>query len=193
MHANPPDDFVRHIIQSYSRDCDVTVDVGCGPAAYKHCFRGKYIGLDFTPDEYHPGMPRAVDLIGHAEDIPLDDASVDMVFSKSAFFLANDHRAALAEFWRVLRPGGRVLIMDYNRRTQRRIQAHPNTPQSLKIDTRLPCWTQWGLRSLVRSCGYQQVEIVAPARRHVSGAEYWLRLLYTEIAGTYAIVTAVRP
>lgn len=189
---NPPDKFVQHIISTFARPDQTVVDIGCGPAAYKECFPGKYIGLDFTDEDYHPGMPRAVDIIGTANEIPLDDESVDMVFSKSAFFLSNDPIAALEEFKRVLRPGGRILIMDYNRRTQRRIQAHKNTPQSPKTDTRLPCWTQWGLRSLVKSCGYKEVEIVAPASRELSKLEALGRILFTELFGTYAIVTGTK-
>lgn len=193
MKPNPPDEFVRFIIGRHARPGDTVLDVGCGPAAYRDCFPGKYIGLDFTNDEYHPGMPRHVDLVGTANNIPMDDQSVDMVFSKSAFFLANDPRAALVEFMRVLRPGGRILLMDYNRRTQKRIQAHENTPQSAKQDKTLPCWTQWGLRSLVDSCGFENAEIVAPARREVSKLEAFCRILFTELFGTYAVVTATKP
>lgn len=193
MQPNPPDAFVRHVIGRYARPGETVIDVGCGPAAYRDCFPGKYIGLDFTDDEYHPGMPRHVDLVGTANNIPMDDQSVDMVFSKSAFFLANDHKAALLEFWRVLKPGGRILIMDYNRRTQRVLETSGHKPQSLRPDRSLPCWTQWSLRSLIRSAGYEHVEIVPPAPRNVSKIEAIARIIHQELFGTWAIVTATKP
>lgn len=193
MQPNPPDEFVTHIIAKFAKPDQVVLDIGCGPAAYKSCFPGKYIGLDFTPDEYHPGMPRAVDLVGTANDIPMDDQTVDLIFSKSAFFLSDDHAAALKEFLRVLRPGGRILLMDYNRRTQRVLQTRGNKPQSPKLDRSLPCWTQWGLRSLVCAAGYDQAEIVTPASREVSRLESAARVIHQELFGTWAIVTGVKP
>jgi SAM-dependent methyltransferase len=197
MRPNPPDAFVQGIIRQFARAGQTVVDVGCGPAAYKSCFPGTYIGLDFTPDEYHPGMPRAVDIVGHAADIPLGDNSVDMVFSKSAFFLAEDHAAALREFWRVLRPGGRVLLMDYNRRTQKRLETSEAAPNRnnghvYRQHARLPCWTQWQLCGLLRKAGFTDARIVTPAKAEVSLPERWARIVHQEMRGTWAIVTGTR-
>lgn len=43
------------------------------------------------------------------DSLPLADACVDGVFCYGAIFFV-DYRAALAEFWRVLRPGGRIYV-----------------------------------------------------------------------------------
>lgn len=51
-------------------------------------------------------------LDGTAEDIPLPDASVDVVTSNGVINLVPDKAAAMAEIERVLRPGGRVQIAD---------------------------------------------------------------------------------
>jgi SAM-dependent methyltransferase/TusA-related sulfurtransferase len=51
-------------------------------------------------------------LAGNAEDIPLPDASVDVVTSNGVLNLVPDKRAAFAEIHRVLRPGGRLQVAD---------------------------------------------------------------------------------
>src|SRR6185312_14266749 len=49
---------------------------------------------------------------GTIEDLPLDDAAVDVVISNCVVNLSTDKRAVLAETYRVLVPGGRVGISD---------------------------------------------------------------------------------
>jgi arsenite methyltransferase len=49
---------------------------------------------------------------GVIEDIPLDDATVDVVISNCVINLSTDKPAVLSEMYRVLRPGGRVGVAD---------------------------------------------------------------------------------
>lgn len=58
------------------------------------------------------GITNATFLKGTIEDVPLPDASVDVVISNCVINLAEDKAAVIAEAFRVLRPGGLLAVAD---------------------------------------------------------------------------------
>ena len=49
---------------------------------------------------------------GDLEDVPLRDASVDLAFFSQSLHHAQHPERAVAEAWRILKPGGRIVVLD---------------------------------------------------------------------------------
>src|SRR5271157_6067659 len=102
------------------------LDLGCGAgfdtllASRKVGPNGKVIGIDLTPEMVAKARTNA-ETLGLAnveffqceiEDLPLPDASVDLVISNGVFNLCPDKPRVLSEVFRVLIPGGRLHMAD---------------------------------------------------------------------------------
>jgi arsenite methyltransferase len=78
---------------------------------------GSVICLDTAADHLEQiwevrADPRLSLLVGDADVVPLPDASVDVVLGRSAFAATRNGAAAARELHRVLRPGGRVSLVE---------------------------------------------------------------------------------
>jgi len=103
------------------------LEVGCGQGADLSRFAStgaQVFGVDLTSK--HCQITRdfiaAMDGRAHiaqsnAVRLPFADASFDLVYSFGVLLLVEDLDAAVAEIHRVLRPGGTVIVMFYNRQS----------------------------------------------------------------------------
>jgi arsenite methyltransferase len=108
------------------RPGDIVLDLGSGGgldallSARRVGVSGHVYGVDASPDMVALARTHAAEAgvgnvefrVGYLEDIPLPDATVDVVISNCVFTLSTDKPRALAEAARVLRPGGRFGISD---------------------------------------------------------------------------------
>ena len=82
---------------------------------------GKAVGLDILEEMCERGRRHAAEagvegwtefVTGEMEDIPLPDESIDVVISNGVLNLSARKSRALAEMFRLLRPGGRICMAD---------------------------------------------------------------------------------
>jgi ubiquinone/menaquinone biosynthesis C-methylase UbiE len=95
------------------------VDVACGTgvlameAALATSPGGQVVGVDLNPGMLAVARRKAPDiswLEAPAEALPLEAESFDAALSQFGLMFFEDRQAAIAEMWRVVRPGGRLAI-----------------------------------------------------------------------------------
>ena len=150
---------------------EVVVDLGSGPgrdalqAARAVGPTGRVIGVDITPEMIESARAAAEQSgiwnvefrLGDIEGLPLADGSTDVVISNCVLSLVPDKRKAFAETFRVLRPGGRLIVND--------IVAETTMPEAARND--LQTWaacvsgaiTEAEYRRVLTGAGFVDVAI----------------------------------
>lgn len=157
---------------------EVIVDLGSGPgrdaidAAALVGSAGRVIGVDATPEMIFAARERAAELgatnvefrLGEIEHLPIESMSVDAIGSDCVINLSPDKGQVFREAFRVLRPGGRIVVSD--------VVADTGPSDSERQD--LGAWcacaagavTEGEYLSLLADAGFDDVAVVQRAGRY---------------------------
>ena len=107
--------------------------------------------------------------LGEIENLPVEDNSVDVIISNCVINLSPDKEKVFSEAFRVLKPGGRLMVSD--------IVTKKEMPQSLKEDVGayVGCISGALLMDqylgIINSTGFGNVEIVSEKNFIIEGIE----------------------
>jgi len=161
----------------YINKGDVVLDLGSGAgkdvflAAQKVGGAGRAIGVDMTPDMLALARKNAAKFFqttglanvefreGLIENLPAEDASVDVIISNCVINLSPDKPQVFREVFRVLKPGGRMIVSD--------IVLNRPLPESARNDADLyaACIAGALLRNeylrAIRDAGFKTIQVLS--------------------------------
>jgi radical SAM protein with 4Fe4S-binding SPASM domain len=163
--------------------------IDCFIAARRVGSQGRVFGIDMTDQMLavaHESKPRVTAALGYdnvefrkgiLEQIPLDNASANIVTSNCVINLSPDKPAVLREIWRVLKDGGRAVIAD--------IVADSEVPPRLRADGQL-----WG--ECISGALSEDAFLSAFERAGFYGVAILKKTFWREVEGTRFYSVTVR-
>lgn len=143
-------------------------DLGCGDGYLTieaARWAKRVVAVDRSPDVLARGRElskrRGVKNItwkrGELQRVPIDDGSMDLVLLSQALHHAEEPRVALAEAHRILRPGGRVLVLD--------LREHNEAWVTSTLGDRWLGFDDKSLTALLEATGFKDVTVRVGASR----------------------------
>jgi len=152
---------------------DVVLDLGSGAgfdaflASPKVGKTGRVIGVDMTPEmiekanaNARKGNYKNVEFkLGEIEKLPVEDNSVDVIISNCVINLSPDKESVFKEAFRVLKPGGRLMVSD--------LVLIKNLPDIVKesVEAYVGCLAGTIMKddylSFIKKAGFRDIEVVS--------------------------------
>ncbi len=193
---------------------EVVLDLGSGGgidvllSAKRVGSTGKAYGLDMTDEmlalanenKRRSGIENVEFLKGEIENIPLPDASVDVVISNCVINLSADKDAVIREAFRVLKRGGRFGVSD--------VVTRGEVPREIRqsvlawVGCVAGAMEEKEYRSKLKSAGFEEIELeptrvyrVEDARAFLTGQNIDVDAIAPHVEGKFmsAFVRAVKP
>jgi len=178
----------HHLLaQTSLSSADVVMDLGCGtgyfaPLLTQQMKPQQLICLDLAQGmlnfaRQHRATPNTLWLCGDAENLPLADCSVDLIFSSLAIQWCEDLPALFSEVARVLKPGGRFLFSTLGPDTLHELRDAWSVVDCYQHVNRFICYTD------VQACANRYLQEVSLVGTEELLLYDQLRQLTTELKG----------
>jgi len=155
------------------KEGDVVLDLGSGAgfdaflASAKVGTTGRVIGVDMTKEMVEKARINATKgnyknvefRFGEIENLPVDDNSIDVIISNCVINLSPDKEKVFRESFRVLKPGGRIMVSD--------IVLIKPLPKIIKdsVEAYVGCLAGASMKdeylNYIKNEGFQSVEIIS--------------------------------
>lgn len=168
MPAHSDEDAFRIVLEAAGvKPSDTVLDVACGPGLTS-CklaeVAGLVTGIDLTPAMIEQaealrrskGLGNLSWLVGDVSDLPYEDGSFSVVFTRYSFHHLLDPRSVFGEMVRVAAPGGRVVIVDVYTRGPEQAEAY-NRVERLRDPSHVRALDVEELAGLFRDAGLRDV------------------------------------
>lgn len=151
-----------------ARDASI-LDIGCGGGKSLQVLaqlapQGKVTGIDYSADMVEMSADLNRDLIeagrvcvsrGNVEKLDFADETFDQAVAFETYYFWPDQQANLAEICRVLKPGGKILLVN-------EVFDHPDFAERNRyyVETaKMSIHTEAGFRELLESAGYEVLAV----------------------------------
>lgn len=170
------------------REGETVIDLGsgfgldCFLASKKVGKKGKVIGVDMTPEMVHRARINAAKgrysnvefRLGEIENLPVADNVADVVVSNCVINLSPEKNRVFQEAYRVLKPGGRMLVSDII------VQSEPPKTVRENLKAYVGCIGGAALKEdyleMIRNAGFQEVKVLDEKRvADTSGVEEYAK------------------
>lgn len=155
------------------REGETVLDLGSGGgidvllSAQRVGSTGFAYGLDMTDEMLDLARKNAAEagadnvefLKGYMEDIPLGDATIDVIISNCVINLSTDKSAVFAEMARVLKPGGRIGISDVVAQDSLTVEERAERGSWVGCIAGALSYSEY--EGLLRSVGFEEISIEA--------------------------------
>lgn len=178
------------VLDAHIKDGDHVVDLGCGSGV--ECFiaarlsgkKGRVTGVDMLEPMLSLAEKGRIDVEknlgyqtlafekGYLESLPLPDISTDIVLSNCVMNLSVNKRKAYQEIFRILRPGGKLVISDVVCETEPAPIIRNN--ETLKGECIAGALTESRLMAILENAGFSAISLIKRfPYRNVGGHDFY--------------------
>jgi SAM-dependent methyltransferase len=157
------DRLARHLRDRYD---DIVLEVGCGPCVWtpliaQHARRVVALDLSRSMLAGADTLPDGIALCcGDAGRLPIRDARFDALYTLRAFEYFPDKPAAIREFARVLRKGGRLTLVTKNRDYRGYVLPSASSPDAARRALHSGNMAPQEVVGMLERAGFSNIELV---------------------------------